>query len=511
MARLDPVLRLLVNQQMELLLLEPGHRPKLKKGATERAASQTVLTGEAIEQLLSELAPHDLISGEDARSIAQFEYSMSDQIFDFQLTRSLDGWTALVAPAKTSSEPPPRAPGVPVVDVADQSPSQAKASGSSESKSGSFPSIIRLLEMVLEQDASDLHLVAGQVPRFRVSGDLVSSDRLPAPSDEVLEALIDGIMSERSRKQFHEANDADFAYALGDRARFRVNVFRDRLGVGAVFRQIPTKIPTFADLGLPESLRSLADLSKGLVLVTGPTGSGKSTTLAAILDLINDEQRNHIITIEDPIEFVHPSKGCLVNQREVGVHTDSFKQALRAALREDPDVVLVGEMRDLETTAIAIETAETGHLVFGTLHTSSAPSTVERVVDQYPSDRQSQIRTMLASSLKAVVSQTLLKKKDGGRVAAFEVLFCTSAVSNLIREGKTFQIVSAMQTGRGSGMLTMTESLFGLVKQGLVEPDEAFMKAIEKEALVSKLAAVDIAVPKSKQTSSPKPGPVSEG
>ncbi len=506
MARLDPVLRLLLKEQMELLLLEPGHRPRLKKGATERAASQTVLTGEAIDQLLSELAPQGLLSGEGARSIAQFEYSVSDQTFHFQLTRSLDGWTALVAPANAPSEPPP--PGGRVADVVDQSPAKAKVAVTSDSKSGSFPSIIEILELILEHDASDLHLVAGQVPRFRVSGDLVSLDALPAPSDQVLEALIDGIMSERSRKQFEESNDADFAYALADRARFRVNVFRDRLGVGAVFRQIPTKIPTFADLGLPESLRTLADLSKGLVLVTGPTGSGKSTTLAAILDLINAEQKNHIITIEDPIEFVHPSKGCLVNQREVGVHTDSFKDALRAALREDPDVVLVGEMRDLETTAIAIETAETGHLVFGTLHTSSAPSTVERIVDQYPSDRQSQIRTMLASSLKAVVSQTLLKKKEGGRVAAFEILLCTSAVSNLIREGKTFQIVSAMQTGRGAGMLTMTESLFDLVKKGLVEPDQAFQKAIDKEALVSKLAAVDIAVPKARQTSPPKPDSV---
>jgi twitching motility protein PilT len=271
---------------------------------------------------------------------------------------------------------------------------------------------------------------------------------------------------------------------------------------------IPAQIMTATDLGLSPFILQLCRLNKGLVLVTGPTGSGKSTTLAAIVDLINGEQDSHIITIEDPIEFVHASKRCLVNQREVGTHTESFQQALRAALREDPDIVLVGEMRDLETTAIAIETAETGHLVFGTLHTTSAPSTIERVVDQYPSDRQGQIRMMLATSLKAVVSQTLLKKKGGGRVAALEILFCTNAVSNLIREGKTFQIVSAMQTGRKSGMITLNDSLVSLVKEGLVDVDEAYKKAVEKEALVSKLSAAGIPVPNAAEAALPRTSPV---
>ena len=510
MNRLDPVLRLLIKNDMELLLLEPGHRPRLKKGSTERVASQTVLTGEAIDQLLGELAPSDLLSGEDARSIAQFDYSMNGQVFCFQLSKSLDGWTALVAAGEKPVEVRPVelvSSGSKTATEPETPPIAEQVSAPPVETAGSFPSVVELLGLSLERDASDLHLGAGQVPRLRISGDLVVLDHLPAPTSETLEGRIKSFMPERCKKQFDSTNDVDFAYALEDRARFRVNVFRDRLGIGAVFRQIPNKIPSVEELGLPESLRGLADLAKGLVLVTGPTGSGKSTTLAAILDLINSEQMNHIITIEDPIEFVHPSKMCLVNQREVGVHTDSFKQALRAALREDPDVVLVGEMRDLETTAIAIETAETGHLVFGTLHTTSAPSTIERLVDQYPSDRQSQIRMMLAGSLKAVVSQTLLKKKGGGRVAAFEVLFCTSAVSNLIREGKTFQIISAMQTGRKIGMITLTESLVELVKKGLVEPDEAYRKAVDKEVLVNKLSAAGLAVPKVASSSTPVPDP----
>ncbi|HKI85209.1 MAG TPA: type IV pilus twitching motility protein PilT, partial [Thermoanaerobaculia bacterium] len=245
-------------------------------------------------------------------------------------------------------------------------------------------------------------------------------------------------------------------------------------------------------LGLPEVVRNLAYLSKGLVLVTGPTGSGKSTTLAAIVDRINRLRHDHIITIEDPIEFVHPSRLCMVNQREVGVHTGSFKQALRAALREDPDVVLVGEMRDLETISIAIETAETGHLVFGTLHTTTAASTVERLVDQFPGDRQAQVRVMLADSLRAVIAQTLLKKIGGGRIAAYEILICTPAVANLIREGKTFQIASAMQTGKRQGMVTLTDALFDFVEKKLVEPREAYIKAVDKETLAQKFEAAGI-------------------
>jgi twitching motility protein PilT len=268
-------------------------------------------------------------------------------------------------------------------------------------------------------------------------------------------------------------------------ARFRVNVFKDRKGVGGVFRTIPTEILTAEQLGLPPAILNLCNLSKGLVLVTGPTGSGKSTTLAAMIDYINKTRTDHIITIEDPIEFVHPNQKCLVNQREIPTHTTGFKKALRAALREDPDIVLVGEMRDLETIAIAIETAETGHLVFGTLHTTTAISTVDRIIDQFPADRQAQIRTMLSESIRGVIAQTLLKKNGGGRVAALEVLIVNSAISNLIREGKTFQIASLMQTGKKLGMQMLNDSLLDLIKKKIVDPDEAYVKAVDKASFLS--------------------------
>jgi twitching motility protein PilT len=282
-----------------------------------------------------------------------------------------------------------------------------------------------------------------------------------------------------------------------------VNVFRDRGGVGAVFRQIPIEIKTAKDLNLPPAVVQLGDLSKGLVLVTGPTGSGKSTTLAAIVDYINDTRTEHIITIEDPIEFVHKNKKCLVNQREVGSHTRSFKDALRAALREDPDIVLVGEMRDLETIAIAIETAETGHLVFGTLHTTTATSTVDRIVDQFPADRQQQIRVMLADSLKGVVAQTLCRRIGGGRVAALEVLLSNNAVQNLIRDGKTFQLPSILQTSRAQGMVLLNDSLTDFVKRGLVEPREAYLKAVDKGGLIHLFKNNGIPLP---TESAPTPG-----
>jgi len=260
-----------------------------------------------------------------------------------------------------------------------------------------------------------------------------------------------------------------------------------------VFRVIPSKVLTVQDLGLPRELLSLCDLPKGLVLVTGPTGSGKSTTLAALIDYINDHRRSHIITIEDPVEFVHQNKQCLINQRQVGEHTNSFKIALRAALREDPDIVLLGEMRDLETVSIALETAETGHLVFGTLHTSSAPATIDRIIDQYPAGEQNQIRQMLSGSLKGVISQMLCKKINGGRVAALEVMFGIPAISNLIREGKVFQIQSIMQTGRNQGMRLMNDSLAQLVKGGLVAPEEAMLKAQDKAGLEIAFKQLNIA------------------
>ncbi|MDQ3180412.1 MAG: type IV pilus twitching motility protein PilT [Acidobacteriota bacterium] len=333
-----------------------------------------------------------------------------------------------------------------------------------------------LFYKMAEVGASDLHLSVSMPPMVRQDGKirtLECSEQMLAP--DAMKELLTSIMPAKNQTEFNERHDTDFAYEIEGLARFQANVFMDRKGMGAVFRIIPSKMTTAEQLGLSPAILNLCELSKGLVVVTGPTGSGKSTTLCAMVNHINLNREEHIITIEDPIEFTHENHKCLVNQREVHNHTDSFKDALRAALREDPDIVLVGEMRDLETIAIAIETAETGHLVFGTLHTTTAASTIDRIIDQFPADRQQQIRVMLSESLKGVIAQTLLPKIGGGRVAALEVLIVTPAISNLIREGKTFQISSAMQTGKQHGMIMLNDALFELVKKGLVEPKDAYL------------------------------------
>lgn len=338
-----------------------------------------------------------------------------------------------------------------------------------------------LFQQMAEMGASDLHLSVSMPPMVRKDGKMKQlREGEIALTAESMRPLLTSIMPPKNQEEFSIRNDTDFAYEIPDLARFRCNIFMDRKGMGAVFRIIPSKILTAEQLGLSKAIMDLCALSKGLVVVTGPTGSGKSTTLCAMVDSINKNREDHIITIEDPIEFTHENQKCLVNQREVHNHTDSFKDALRAALREDPDILLVGEMRDLETISIAIETAETGHLVFGTLHTTTAPSTIDRIIDQFPADRQEQIRVMLSESLKGVIAQTLLPKKGGGRVAALEVLIITPAISNLIREGKTFQIPSAMQTGKNHGMVMLNDALFEHVKNGLVEPMDAYIKAVDK-------------------------------
>ncbi|HET6898489.1 MAG TPA: type IV pilus twitching motility protein PilT, partial [Vicinamibacteria bacterium] len=342
-----------------------------------------------------------------------------------------------------------------------------------------------LLRTLVSMKGSDLHISAGSPPMVRHDGEIKNLPGRPALTGAETEKLLWPIAPERNREEFKRRHDTDFAYEIPGLARFRCNFFLDRKGMGGVFRQIPTKIISAEDMGLSREILQLCHLPKGLVLVTGPTGSGKSTTLCALIDYINRNRTDHIITIEDPLEFVHENKKCLINQRQVGEHTDSFKDALRAALREDPDIVLVGEMRDLETVAIAIETAETGHLVFGTLHTSSAPSTVDRIIDQFPADRQGQIRVMLAESLKGVISQMLCKKIGGGRVPVLEVLIGTPSVSNLIREAKIFQIPSIMQTGKKYGMCLMNESFADLVKKKIVEPQEAYAKAFDKPGLIN--------------------------
>ncbi len=332
--------------------------------------------------------------------------------------------------------------------------------------------ITQLLTFAHREGASDVHLSSGEPPMVRIHGDMKRIEHAPLTAEDVHNMVFD-IMADLVRKTFQETNDADFSFELGSIARFRVNVFRTRRGEGAVFRTIPTQVMTLDELGLPPIMKELCEKEKGLVLVTGPTGSGKSTTLAAMIDHINETFEGHILTIEDPIEFVHPSKKCLVNQREVGRDTGSFNAALRGALREDPDVILVGEMRDLETISLALTAAETGHLVFGTVHTSSAPKTVDRIIDVFPAAQQGQIRTMFAESIQAVITQTLLRKRAGGRIAALEILIGTPAVRNLIRENKIHQIPSSMQTGQAVGMQTLDMALIDLVNKGLVTREEA--------------------------------------
>jgi len=348
-----------------------------------------------------------------------------------------------------------------------------------------------LFRDLVKRGGSDLYVCTGKKALIRKDGDLMPiGDKVL--SDAEVKRLVLPIAPADLRAAFDKTNDIDFAYELPGLARFRANLFRDRQGVGGIFRQIPAEVISSEKLGLPKAVLELCMLNKGLVLVTGPTGSGKSTTLAAMIDYINRTRSCHIITIEDPIEFVHPDKRCVINQREVGSHTEGFRRALRAALREDPDIVLVGEMRDLETVAIAIETAETGHLVFGTLHTNTAASTVDRIIDQFPAEQQQQIRTMLGEALKGVISQTLCKKKGGGRVAALEILLVPPAVSNLIREAKTHQLPSVMQTGKQAGMMTLNDALCDLVEKGQVAADEAYGKAVDKSDMKARLGRMGV-------------------
>jgi twitching motility protein PilT len=370
-----------------------------------------------------------------------------------------------------------------------------------------------LFKRMVQCGASDLHLTSNMAPMLRLHCDIVPIEGCPAINPKQMTVILGEITPEANRAEFEATHDTDFAYELPEAGRFRANLFCDHRGPGAVFRVIPSQILSAEQLGLPKSVLDLCHLSKGLVLVTGPTGSGKSTTLAAMIDYINTHRSDHIITIEDPIEFVHPPKQCLVNQREVRRHTDSFKRALRAALREDPDIVLVGEMRDLETIEIAIETAETGHLVFGTLHTSTAATTVDRIIDQFPSERQAQIRTMLSSSLKGVVAQTLCKKIGGGRVAALELLMVNSAVSANIREGKTHQIPSLMQMGGKLGSKLLNDALIELVQAGKVDANEAYIKCVVKDDFVKQCRAAGIKVnaPGAEQSDDPASGGLPHG
>ena len=342
--------------------------------------------------------------------------------------------------------------------------------------------ITELLAFSAKQGASDLHLSAGLPPMIRVDGD-VRRINLPAMDHKQVHALIYDIMNEKQRKDYEEFLETDFSFEVPGVARFRVNAFNQNRGAGAVFRTIPSKVLTMEDLGMGKVFQKISDFPRGIVLVTGPTGSGKSTTLAAMMDYINESRYEHILTIEDPIEFVHESKKCLVNQREVHRDTLGFAEALRSALREDPDIILVGELRDLETIRLALTAAETGHLVFGTLHTTSAAKTIDRVVDVFPAEEKSMVRSMLSESLQAVISQTLMKKNGGGRIAAHEIMIGTAAIRNLIREDKVAQMYSAIQTGGALGMQTLDQCLQGLVKKGLVARQAAQEKAKNPDSI----------------------------
>ncbi|MBU1363717.1 MAG: type IV pilus twitching motility protein PilT [Gammaproteobacteria bacterium] len=342
--------------------------------------------------------------------------------------------------------------------------------------------ITELLAFSVKNKASDLHLSSGLPPMIRVHGD-VRRINLPAMEHKDVHGMVYDIMNDGQRKIYEETLECDFSFEIPNLARFRVNAFNQHRGAGAVFRTIPSKVLTLEELNAPKIFKEISEYPRGIVLVTGPTGSGKSTTLAGMVNHVNESDYGHILTVEDPIEFVHESKKCLINQREVGPHTLSFSNALRSALREDPDVILVGEMRDLETIRLALTAAETGHLVFGTLHTSSAAKTVDRIVDVFPAAEKEMVRSMLSESLRAVISQTLLKTKDGtGRVAAHEIMIGTPAIRNLIRENKVAQMYSAIQTGQNFGMQTLDQNLIDLVRRNIVSSAEAKFKATNKDA-----------------------------
>jgi len=498
MPQLDRLLSVMVSNRAEALRLVENELASLVKDGATVPLTKQALGATQLLGLLREIAPPDALRRLDEGTPAEFEYRSGDGVFSARatnesgrwmaaITTGMNGGTPVATPAIPSGQgrPTPSMAASRVVPAATRVVTPVAASVATPTAKVGEDSTARmamdnLLRQLVEQGGSDLHLRCGEPPILRRHGEMVRLEDEPPLDDPTLLRMLNVIMPDRNRSEYAETNDSDFAYEIAGLARFRANAFRERKGAGAVLRVIPAKVVSAEELGITTEVQALCQLTKGLVLVTGPTGSGKSTTLCALIDLINRTRTDHVITIEDPIEFVHQNKKCVITQRQVGVHTGSFKHALRAALREDPDIVLVGELRDLETASIAIETAETGHLVFGTLHTTTAPSTIDRLIDQFPADRQEQIRVMLSESLKGVISQVLCKKVGGGRVAAREILLSTNAISNLIREAKTFQITSVMQTSRRGGMCTLNDALIELVDAGQVEPKEAYMKATDK-------------------------------
>ncbi len=471
MARLDRFLQALVVHGGDSLRLTPGNQVQIESRGALRPVSREVLDQIQVTALIKELAPPSMapLLGPSARLNFTYEGPMGPIDVELEPSEAGAGGTAVLR--RRNGQVPGDAPGtgLPSVTPAERAAARADMEG--------------LLRLLFEREASDLHLRVGEPPVFRRDGQLQRSDD-EALTTEGLTRLIQAIMPPEIASTWAHSGDADWAWEIPDIGRFRCNAGRDRRGPTAVIRQIPAAVPSADELGLSREVQALGALASGLVLVTGPTGSGKSTTLAALLDLVNATRSDHILTIEDPIEFVHAGKMALVTQREVGPHTHSFASALRAGLREDPDVVLVGELRDLETISMTLETAETGHLVLGTMHTTTAAGTIDRIIDQFPATQQAQVRVLLASTLRGVIAQVLCRRVGGGRVAAREVLIATPAVANLIREGKTFQIPAVMQTQRKTGMVTMNDALLALVDAGQVEPHEAFLKATDKGGLV---------------------------
>lgn len=492
MSAVESLLKMMSEASAKGLRLSAGVPAKMITAAgTAQDASSQALTRQEILQLIGPIIPEHARRRLPQETSVDFDHLSPSGAFKVTILRNGNeiavsiipdpsGAGATSAASATGAAGATSAPLTPT--AASPAPPAPPASPAPPAQTGAA-AIDRLFRLMVDAKASDLHLSTSMPPLVRKDGRIQPLEAdAKALTNAEMAALLEPIMPQVNREEFERRNDTDFAYEVKGLARFRANVFLDRKGRGAVFRVIPAKILTAEELGLSPAILKLCRLNKGLVLVTGPTGSGKSTTLCAMIDYINRVRNEHIITIEDPIEFVHENKGCLINQREVGTHTAGFKDALRAAMREDPDIMLVGELRDLETVAIAIETAETGHLVFGTLHTTTAASTVDRVIDQFPTDQQSQIRIMLSESLKGVIAQNLCRKIGGGRVAALEVLLVNSAISNLIREAKTFQIPSMMQVGRASGMVALNDALMELVTKKLVEPEEAYLKSVDKAA-----------------------------
>ncbi len=490
MAQLDRFLAVLVTNHGTALNLVTDDVARLEIGGVPRPVTKQSFTSAQLLALLREIATPEATELLDAGQGARFSYSCADGAFSVTATMVGGHLTATLVPAENGAAAPAPVRSTTATHAngaARPLTMETSAVADDRATEAARVEVDALLRQLVEKSGSDLHLRVGEPPIIRMHGEMTRIDGAQPLTNERLESMLLAIMPDRNRREYSDLNDTDFAYEITGLARFRCNALRDRKGAGAVARVIPATVVTTDQLGLSTEVQQLCFLTKGLVLVTGPTGSGKSTTLCALIDLINRTRSDHVITIEDPIEFVHPNKSCLITQRQVGVHTSSFKHELRAALREDPDIVLVGELRDLETMSIAIETAETGHLVFGTLHTTTASSTIDRIIDQFPPDRQEQIRVMLSESLKGVISQTLCKKIGGGRVAAREILLSIPAVSNLIREGKTFQIPSIMQTSRRLGMVTLNDALIELVDKKQVEPREAYLKAVEKMGFANML------------------------